>query len=49
LVKKKLRALFIQVTQAVLHKKILDKDTKAQKSHGKNLMGTRYLSGKVFI
>ena len=47
--KKKLEALYIQVTQAVLNKYILANDIKTQKNHGKNLIGTKYLSGKVFI
>ncbi|ABB49403.1 hypothetical protein PMT9312_0342 [Prochlorococcus marinus str. MIT 9312] len=47
--KKKLSSLYIQLTQAISHKYILAKDISTQKSHGKNLIGTKYSFEKVFI
>ena len=43
------RLKIIQLTQAVLNKYILANDTAPQKIHGKNFMGTKYFSEKVFI
>jgi len=49
LAKEKLDSLIIQLTQAVLHKYILIKDINTQKTHGINLIGTKYFFEKVFI
>jgi len=49
LAKKKLVSLIIQFTQAILHKYILIKDINTQKTHGINLIGTKYFFEKVFI
>ena len=47
--KEKLDSLIIQLTQAILHKYILIKDINTQKTHGINLIGTKYFFEKVFI
>ena len=47
--KEKLDPLIIQFTQAILHKYILIKDINTQKTHGTNLIGTKYFFEKVFI
>ena len=47
--KEKLDPLIIQFTQAILHKYILIKDINTQKTHGINLIGTKYFFEKVFI
>jgi len=47
--KEKLDPLIIQFIQAILHKYILIKEIKAQKTHGINLIGTKYFFEKVFI
>jgi len=49
LAKEELVSLIIQLTQAVLHKYILTKDMNTQKTHGMNLIGTKYFFEKVFI
>jgi len=49
LAKEKLDPLIIQFTQAILHKYILIKDTNNQKTHGINLIGTKYFFEKVSI
>jgi len=49
LAKEKLDPLIIQFTQAILHKDKLIKDINAQKTHGINLIGTKYFFEKVFI
>jgi len=49
LAKEKLDSLIIQLTQAILHKYMLIKDINAQKTHGINLIGTKYFFEKVFI
>jgi len=47
--KEKLDSLIIQLKQAILHKYILIKDINNQKTHGINLIGTKYFFEKVFI
>ena len=47
--KEKLDPLVIQLTQAILHKYILIKEINTQKTHGINLIGTKYFFEKVFI
>jgi len=49
LAKEKLDSIIIQFTQAILHKYILTKDINTQKTHGINLIGTKYFFEKVFI
>jgi len=49
LAKEKLDSLIIQLTQAILHKNTLIKDINIQKTHGINLIGTKYFFEKVFI
>jgi len=49
LAKEKLDPLIIQFTQAILHKYKLIKDINNQKTHGINLIGTKYFFEKVFI
>jgi len=49
LAEEKLDSLIIQFTQAILHKYILIKDINTQKTHGINLIGTKYFFEKVFI
>ncbi len=47
--KEKLDPLIIQFTQAILHKYKLINDINTQKTHGINLIGTKYFFEKVFI
>jgi len=47
LVKEKLDSLIIQFTQAILHKYTLIKDINTQKTHGINLIGTKYFFENV--
>jgi len=49
LAKEKLDSLIIQLTHATLHKYILKKDINIQKTHGINLIGTKYFFEKAFI
>jgi len=49
LAKEKLDPLIIQLIQAILHKYILIKNINTQKTHGINLIGTKYFFEKVFI
>jgi len=49
LAKEKLDPLIIQFTHAILHKYKLIKDINTQKTHGINLIGTKYFFEKVFI
>jgi len=49
LAKEKLDPLIIQFTQAILHKYKLIIDINTQKTHGINLIGTKYFFEKVFI
>jgi len=49
LAKEKLDLLIIQLTQAILHKYILIKNINTQKTHGINLIGTKYFFENVFI
>jgi len=49
LAKEKLDSSIIQPTQAIVHKYIPIKDINIQKTHGINLIGTKYFFEKAFI